>query len=347
MDPLSLLSGITGLLGVGSNILGNIFGFKSNERANNITEENNAYQRQAFERQQALAEHQQDWLEQSQIESWKREDTSYQRTKNDLVSAGYSPLAINGTNDAGSIASSASQPSAPELQGINPFQLTNLGLGQLADIIGAAADREIKKETNEINEQHYLSEEKQKNKDRELKREMFEETSNQNQQKIDNQAKQFQENLDFMEKKLGKEQAQKVNELNQRIKEFASLEKYRDDKEAFEEAYQIMSDITDHKGHMKTDFDSYDSYLEYKTWWFEQLAQKQEAINTACQKVESYSETKQGDGGFSAKVLETGVSVNGGGSYTWSEKRNPVRGAEAELHAFVTRYGFPWYKGNK
>lgn len=361
MDPLSILSGVTGLLGVGSNILSNIFGYKAQSEANQYARENNEWTKQqyqqqldfsrsAFERQQALAEHQQAWAEQSQTASWEREDSNYQRTKADLEKAGYSPLAINGTNDAGSIASSSSQPSIPsqgipELEGINPFQMQNIGLGQLADIIGQAEERQIKRESNKINEAHYLSEEKQKEKDRTLRREMFEETSSQNQQKIDNQAKQFQENLDFMEKKLGKEQAQKVNELNQKIKEFASLEKYRNDKQAFDEAYQIMSDLTENHGHMKTDFSSYDEYLNYKTWWFEQIAQKQEAINKACQKTESYSETKQGDGGVSVSAFGTGASAKAGGSYSWSEKRNPVEGAKAEFNAFCARYGFPWYKG--
>lgn len=63
---------------------------KTNEVNKDIAEQNLAFQRDNLDYQKAL---------QQQI--FNREDTSYQRTVNDMRSAGMSPLAMQGTNGAG------------------------------------------------------------------------------------------------------------------------------------------------------------------------------------------------------------------------------------------------------
>lgn len=71
-------------LGTAGGLFGNILGFMQNQR-------NLQFQYDNLEYQKALQE-----------KIFDREDTSYQRTINDMRKAGLSPLAMNGTNNAGS-----------------------------------------------------------------------------------------------------------------------------------------------------------------------------------------------------------------------------------------------------
>lgn len=66
----------------------------SNDSNEKISEANLKFQRENLEYQKAV-----------QQKQWQREDTAYQRTVNDMRSAGMSPLAMNGTDNAGEVVS--------------------------------------------------------------------------------------------------------------------------------------------------------------------------------------------------------------------------------------------------
>ena len=71
-----------------------------------IARENNAAQMDMFNQQM-------DYTKALQQQQFDREDTSYQRTVEDLQASGLSPLAMTGTDSAGQV---VAQPSAPQLE---------------------------------------------------------------------------------------------------------------------------------------------------------------------------------------------------------------------------------------
>ena len=56
-----------------------------------------------------------DWMKATQAQQWEREDTSYLRTRNDMLQAGLNPLSMQGTNGAGEVVS-LPQLEAPQYQ---------------------------------------------------------------------------------------------------------------------------------------------------------------------------------------------------------------------------------------
>ena len=56
-----------------------------------------------------------DWMKATQEQQWNREDTSYQRTRNDMLQAGLNPLSMQGTDGAGEVVS-LPQLEAPQYQ---------------------------------------------------------------------------------------------------------------------------------------------------------------------------------------------------------------------------------------
>lgn len=187
-------------LNLGSSLITNLFNKKQMDKANEITKQNNQWQQQ-------FAENERDWNREQYLDEQKynrelqnqifeREDTAYQRTADDLKNAGYSPLAINGTNNAGTIVGNSSHDtsaSIPELSSINPFQAKNMDFGQFADILGQADSRAVQREANEIAEKRYLSEAEQKELDRNQKQEQF--TS-----KMESEQKNFDAQLEEIKK---------------------------------------------------------------------------------------------------------------------------------------------------
>lgn len=91
---------------------------KTNIINKDIADQNLQFQRENLEYQKALQE-----------EIFNREDTSYQRTVNDMRQAGLNPLAMNGTNGAGEAI--ATEPLH------NDFQMQDVGTGTvISDLIG-------------------------------------------------------------------------------------------------------------------------------------------------------------------------------------------------------------------
>lgn len=150
-------AGLIGALGsAGLGLISQHMTNKANQQrqneANQLTKENLEWQKQQYFDQKSYNEALQNKL-------FEREDSSYERTKDDLLKAGYSPLAINGTNDAGTV---VGQPSVPELPNINPFQANSLNFGQFADILGQAQNRKIQERALDIQEEKNLSDKEQR-----------------------------------------------------------------------------------------------------------------------------------------------------------------------------------------
>lgn len=180
---------IGSLASAGLGLVSQLITNKSNERrqdeANQLTRENLDWQKQQYFDQKSYNEALQNKL-------FEREDTSYQRTKNDLVQAGYSPLAINGTNDAGTV---VGNPAVPELPNINPYQANSLNFGQLADILGQAQNRKLQERELDIQEEKNLSDKEQKKLELEEKVREFDiqsqETFRQFNAKLEEQVREF------------------------------------------------------------------------------------------------------------------------------------------------------------
>lgn len=91
---------------------------KTNIVNKDIAEQNLQFQRENLDYQKALQER-----------IFDREDTSYQRTVNDMRQAGLNPLAMNGTNSAGE--------AIPTEALHNDFQMQDKGIGTvISDLIG-------------------------------------------------------------------------------------------------------------------------------------------------------------------------------------------------------------------
>lgn len=210
-------------LGLGSQLMTNIFNKRMQDDANQITMQNNQWQQQFatderdWNRAQYLDE--QKYNRELQQTMFEREDNAYQRTKDDLVAAGYSPLAINGTNDAGSIVGNSSHDtsaSIPELSAINPFQAKSLDFGQFADILGQADARAVARERNEIEEKKYLSDAEQKELDREQKQNQF-------QTKLDSDQANFDKQFEQLKNQFNLNRKDKLSQIEQKNKEIQLL----------------------------------------------------------------------------------------------------------------------------
>lgn len=130
-DNLSWLSPVTG---VGSVALG----FGNLIQNQNIANKNFQLQQEQLEYQKAL-----------QQEIFDREDTAYQRTVNDMRSAGLSPLSMSGTNGAGSVVST----SAPQRQGqdaTNAINSLNNVINQFATASTTIANVKNAQKQNEL-----------------------------------------------------------------------------------------------------------------------------------------------------------------------------------------------------
>lgn len=90
-----------------------------------------------------------------QAETWKREDTAYQRTVADMRAAGLSPLAMNGTNGAGE-AVAVTAPQNQYQQMMSPLtamaQSTSIAdvLQSIADVKSKSLDNEFAERTMDI-----------------------------------------------------------------------------------------------------------------------------------------------------------------------------------------------------
>lgn len=107
------LSWIGGLAQAGASIY-------DSAKNSEIAENNLDWQKEAFAQNQANWRENFDYQKALQERIFDREDTSYQRTVNDMRQAGLNPLAMNGTNGGGeAIATSPLQQEAPQNQKIS------------------------------------------------------------------------------------------------------------------------------------------------------------------------------------------------------------------------------------
>lgn len=139
MDPLEIapfVSSGTGLLG---GIINNIFATKNanktNEQNLKIARETNQINKEIADQNFAL---QQDWNEYQkalQQQIFEREDTSYQRTAQDMLAAGLNPLSMQGTNGAGQVVSTSAPQNNFQAQQSAPMQQAALALDSASTII--------------------------------------------------------------------------------------------------------------------------------------------------------------------------------------------------------------------
>lgn len=110
---------------------------ETNATNKEIAEQNLGFQRDLFEYNKAL-----------QQQQWEREDTSYQRTKADMLSAGLNPLSMQGTNGAGEVVSQTApqnnfqaQTGAPmQAAQLNAYQSKIMSTNEVISALGSVAD---------------------------------------------------------------------------------------------------------------------------------------------------------------------------------------------------------------
>lgn len=131
-SPFGSLDNIFGGL---ENIWKGFTGQSSNEK---INAENVAFQQKNLDYQMAL---------QQQI--FDREDTSYQRTVNDMYKAGLNPLSMNGTNGSGSVV--PTQAPQKQFESVNSIPLISQALTELNSLsVGQAQRDNINAQTRSI-----------------------------------------------------------------------------------------------------------------------------------------------------------------------------------------------------
>ena len=131
-SPFGSLDNIFGGL---ENIWKGFTGQSSNEK---INAENVAFQQKNLDYQMAL---------QQQI--FDREDTSYQRTVNDMYKAGLNPLSMKGTNGSGSVV--PTQAPQKQFESVNSIPLISQALTELNSLsVGQAQRDNINAQTRSI-----------------------------------------------------------------------------------------------------------------------------------------------------------------------------------------------------
>lgn len=268
-------------LGLASQSMTNKKNKQATDEANAITKQNNLFQQQAY-----LDEQQ--YNRALQERTFEREDTSYQRTVNDITKAGYSPLAINGTNDSGSIVGNAQM---PELSAINPFQAQSLNFGQLADVLAKADERAIDRERLNIEKEKNLSDTEQKKLDRQQRKDEFEANLAQRQDE-------FNQNIDLAIKKFEAEDkatAQKLKNEKEHITLLNEQLKFQQDKETTRKIEAQMQALTNGKGHTKryTNKDDYDkAFAKWCDEWATQLGLAAQALQSPTLESNGHNEGK-------------------------------------------------------
>lgn len=325
-----VIGAIASLASAGMGLASQYFTNKKNkdaaDEANDIVRQNNQFQQNAYLDEQKYNRDLQERL-------FQREDTSYQRTADDLQKAGYSPLAINGTNNAGSVVGQAQM---PELSGINPFQSESLNFGQLADIIGQADSRMLQERALDIQEEKNLTEKEQRELDRK-------ESARQADAKIEVQTQQFKQNFDNMIKQqetTNKREAEKLQMEKDKLDNILQTSKLAEDRQHAEQAERELRQATGGRGSTKRYTDKAE-YEEAITTWREQFAEQLSKYSDKLTKATSKSESGSLSGGGSvAMVAQANASSSHSNTESWS---NLDESAKAELDSWLVKNPMPVY----
>lgn len=314
MDPILTPSLIAGGLNLASGLITNLFNKNQSDKANQITQQNNAWQ-------QAFAEDERDWNRQQYLDEqaynrqlqetmFQREDNAYQRTSADLQQAGYSPLAINGVNNAGSVVGNSSHDTSatiPELSSINPFQAQNLNFGQIADILGQADSREVQRERNRIEAEKNLSDTEQADLDRKQRERHF-------QNEMTQRINQFESTQNEMIRQFNLKDEQKNRELAQKDSEIQRLNttmEFEQTKTKQEYLLKAVKAVTGYEGRAHYVPDS--EYDEAYSLWASGLSDAYKQAQTYLEEhAKSLSESEQNSlsGSLGANIPGTSIGGN-------------------------------------
>lgn len=312
------------------------------DQANQTTLQNNAWTKENFEKQLQWQKDQyfdqESYARALQEQLFNREDNSYQRTVADIMASGLSPLAINGTNDSGSVVSQAQVPNAnvPELSGINPYQLNSLNFGQLADIIAAADTRRLQERSLDIQEEKNLSDTEQRELDRK-------ENAREADAKLEQSDKQFNQSIELQIKEFEQTNKNKAEELKleqTRVNQLIEQSKLATTKYQAEESERQLRSMTGGRGSTKrfTDRAEYEEAISsWRDGFARQLAIYADKLQSPTSKAQSHGASASVG---AAAVVNGQMSSNGSESYSWS---NLDESAYAELQEWLVKNPMPVY----
>lgn len=324
---------IAGGLGLASGLMTNMFNKKMQDDANEITLQNNKFQQEQYLDEKAYNRELQERI-------FNREDNAYQRTVDDIQKSGLSALAMNGTNNAGSVVSQAQM---PELNSITPFQAQNLDFGQLADIIGRADERALERDKFEYQKKKDQSDKEFAESQAQEQTRQFNESLQADINKMKQQGSQFiiQHGLEATK------QAKQAKLIDAQIDQISKLSKLEDNKaknQALVEAYQRLGGECD----FYSDKEKFDVANATYIMQEQQMLQECEEIlkgNVS----ESNQKSKNASGGLNlglptkVEKLLGNASVGAQGSYGDSESNSYTKDLLSQVNAKKEKF----YKSHK
>lgn len=350
LDALVWSAIITGVVSLFASIGNWVSGKGASDGANNTnlaaTRETNKMKQEQFDRQM-------DYAKQVQEETWRREDTSYQRSVADLQAAGLSPLAMNGTNDAGSV---VNQPAAPDLQAgsVTPFlqgiypQISSAEI-QNAIIAQKKLQQEDKRIDLELNK--HLTEKDYRDRELEFRRESFAaELEQRNKQFLDQLTQQASQHAELLTEK----QQQRMQDLNVANRQLAELVRSNDrkTKQALQEYY--LEQVKTATGGRSANFKVYDNEAEYDQAlqrYYDRLSDFIE-VNAGLLAKTSQSQSSSVNANTSANLgaipgQNLGAASGAGKSQSTSSSYDGQKEYDERLRAFYARNPFPVFNWSK
>lgn len=350
LDALVISAIISAVVGVGASIGNWLFGKKSSDEANDTnlqaTRETNALKEKHFQEQL-------DYTKATQQETWRREDTSYQRTVADLQAAGLSPLAMNGTNDAGAV---VNQPAAPDLQAgsVVPFlqgiypQISSAEI-QNAIVAQKKIEQEDKRLDLELNK--HLTKTDFENRELEFRRESFAaELEQRNKQFLDQLTQQASQHSELLSEK----QQQRLQDLGVANRQLAELVRSNDNKtkQALQEFF--LEQVKTATGGRSANYEVYTDKAEYQQAlqrYYDRLSDFIE-VNAGLLAKTSQSQSTSANANTSANLgmipgQNLGATSGVGKSQSTSSSYDGQKEYDERFRAFCARNPFPVYNWSR